>query len=431
MRGPHGDVPVLARFERSDAAVDPQLFGGVDRHQRERLVLRQPAVFHGLGGFGVQAARQFGIVGIDRDEDALAHHDRGVVRRGVCGLHLVAPPVGEGGAAGAVRGDFLGDAISLQHVLERRDAEAHLLGQPDQHQGFVGAVGVRVDQPFAFEHLDERLELQVAARRNGQWGAFPLLDRLALLVVAAPLLLVGARLGERLTDHVEHAHAGRRVAAILAGRRRGVRALRVLAHRELDAGRSSLEQQTLGVGAPAQLDDRVPAADRVGAAVQDVGRGQAAGEVAKDVDVGGVQHVLDADHRAHRRAPFVDRIGGDVRMGIDEAWRDELARHVDDVGARRDVDVGADRGNLAVAEKDGPVRDRAAARHREHRGTAKRDDPAATLRLPGERCSAGLRQCEGNGQAKGTSRVQSANHSNLQLPVRGFGRPMAAPSQRR
>ena len=65
-----------------------------------------------------------------------------------------------------MRGDLLGDLVALEHVLEGRDLEAHLVGEPDQHQDLVGAVAVRVHEPLAFEDLDQRLELQIAARRQ-------------------------------------------------------------------------------------------------------------------------------------------------------------------------------------------------------------------------------------------------------------------------
>jgi hypothetical protein len=64
-------------------------------------------------------------------------------------------------------------------------------------------------------------------------------------------------------------------------------ALRVFAERELDARHRALEDEVLGARlAPAQLDDLVLAADRVGAAVEHVGDRQSAGEIAVDVDVG-------------------------------------------------------------------------------------------------------------------------------------------------
>ena len=119
-----------------------------------------------LGGFGVEAARVLGAVGIDRHQHAALVHQRGVVGNGVFGFHLVGPPVGERRAAGAVLRHFVGDLVAFENVLERRDLEAHLFGQPHQHQRFVGAIGMRVDQPLAFEDFHQRLELQIAARHR-------------------------------------------------------------------------------------------------------------------------------------------------------------------------------------------------------------------------------------------------------------------------
>ena len=110
--------------------------------------------------------------------------------------------------------------------------------------------------------------------------------------------------------------------------------------------------------APAQFDHLVLAADRVGAAVEHVRDGQAAGEVAVDVDIGRREHVLDPGHRAHRRAAFVDRVGGDVRVAVDDARRDELAGGVDDLGAGGNRDVRADCRHFAVAQDDRSVLDR-------------------------------------------------------------------------
>ena len=65
-----------------------------------------------------------------------------------------------------MRGDLLRDLVALEHVLEGRDLEAHLVGEADHHQDFVGAIAVRVDEALALEDLDERVELQVAPRRQ-------------------------------------------------------------------------------------------------------------------------------------------------------------------------------------------------------------------------------------------------------------------------
>ena len=90
---PDHDIGVLARFERADACVDAQLPGRIDRHQRQRLIVRQSTPVDRLGGFGVQAPGVFGAVGVDRDQHAaLVHHGR-VVRNAVLGFDLVGPPI--------------------------------------------------------------------------------------------------------------------------------------------------------------------------------------------------------------------------------------------------------------------------------------------------------------------------------------------------
>jgi hypothetical protein len=120
--------------------------------------------------------------------------------------------------------------------------------------------------------------------------------------------------------------------------------------------------------------------DRIRAAVQHVGDGQAAGQIAIDVDVGRIEDVFDTGHRADRRPAFVDRIGRDVRMTIDDARRHEPARRIDDVGARGNRDVLSDRRDLSAAQDDGAVLD-GALRHGDDRRVADGDDGVGRSRL--------------------------------------------------
>ncbi len=284
----------------------------------------------------------------------LVRHQPGVAGDRVFRFDLVAPPVGERGRAGAVRRDFLRDLVALEHVLERRDLEAHLVGDADHHQNLVRAVRVTVDEPFAFENLDERVELQIAFGRQ-HVGVLRLLR-----LVVLPRLLVHLRARERVAHDVLHALARRRIPP-RSGTGLLTRPLHVFAERELDAGQRAFEHQIFAPRlAPPQLDDDGLAADRVGAAVQDVRHREPAGEVAIDADVGRIEHVAHPGHRAHGRRALVDRVVGDVRVGVDDARRDELAGAVIDVGARRNRRVGADGGDLAVAHDDGAVGNRAA-----------------------------------------------------------------------
>jgi hypothetical protein len=167
MRGVQHQVRVLADLDRADALVDAELRGRVDRDQLEGLFFSEAAVLHRLGGFLVQVSMLFGAVGVDRHGHAALRHQRRVVRRRVVCLDLVGPPVGERRGPGTMLRDFVGDLVALEHVLQRGDAEFEVLGDTQQLQDLVGAIGVRMHETLAFEHLDEWLELQVAPRCGG------------------------------------------------------------------------------------------------------------------------------------------------------------------------------------------------------------------------------------------------------------------------
>src|SRR5690606_28871236 len=131
---------------------------------------------------------------------------------------------------------------------------------------------------------------------------------------------------------------------------------------ELDALRRALEEQIVGVRAPAELDDGVLPADRVRAAVQDVHGGDAAGERTVDADVIRGEHVLDADHRADADGALVDRIGGRVGVRVDDPGGHVHPGGVHDGRAARRLQALADGGDLAVPDQDVAALDRAVGR---------------------------------------------------------------------
>src|SRR5690606_37438935 len=121
------------------------------------------------------------------------------------------------------------------------------------------------------EDLDERLELEIASWR----------DRVGIrslrLLVILPGLLVGLRPRERVADDVLDAHPGERITPRAAAPS-SLDVLRVLAERELDPRHRPFEEQFFSLlRPPAQLDHGVLAADRVGAAVEDVRGRETAG----------------------------------------------------------------------------------------------------------------------------------------------------------
>src|SRR5262249_2665891 len=163
-----------------------------------------------------------------------------------------------------------------ENVLEGADFEAEFLGDTKKHENFVFAIAVGVDVALAFENFDKRIEAKVAARRRQILFAGS-----DFLIVGVPRVFVVARFGEGAANGFFHTHAGSGIAALTAGDRE-IRALGVFAESEFDSGYSAFERKLLRRLAPAQFDHDRLAAYGVGAAVENVCRGDAAGEIAKD-----------------------------------------------------------------------------------------------------------------------------------------------------
>ena len=115
-------------------------------------------------------------------------------------------------------------------MLERSDFEAKLFRDAKQHQDFILTVAVRVHVAFSFQHFDKRFEAQIAARRDKVFFASS-----NALVVLIPRFLVIPRFAERPANRFFDSHARGGIPPGLS-RYAEVRALRIFAQRELDAG---------------------------------------------------------------------------------------------------------------------------------------------------------------------------------------------------
>ena len=132
------------------------------------------------------------------------------------------------------------------------------------------------------------------------------------------------------------------------------RALRILAQRKLDAGHGPFENDVVRILAPAQLDHCTLAADRVGAAVQDIGGRDAARQRAVNGDIFGVQYVFDPHHRRDRNRAFIDAVGRDMGVAVDDARHHVLAGAIYDLRSGRHHYLLASFDDLAVANHHGP-----------------------------------------------------------------------------
>ena len=70
--------------------------------------------------------------------------------------------------------NLIGQLIPFQHMLEAADLHAELLHQAQQHQDFILAIGVAVNQVPAFEDFTCGFEFEVTS--GGGWtGETPVL----------------------------------------------------------------------------------------------------------------------------------------------------------------------------------------------------------------------------------------------------------------
>ena len=81
--------------------------------------------------------------------------------------------------------------------------------------------------------------------------------------------------------------------------------LGIFAKRKFDSRQRALKRQFARGFAPTQLDHNSLPADWICAAMKNIRRGNAAGKIAINIDVIGIQYVSDICHRRNRRPRFV------------------------------------------------------------------------------------------------------------------------------
>src|SRR2546423_229867 len=268
------------------------------------------------------------------------------------------------------------DLVAFQHVLKSSDLETELVCNAYEHQNFIRAIAVRVDVASPFQNFNERFKLQIPARLN-QITFAALLRRTKFI----PRAFVIACACERLAYSFLYAHARRGVASPLSRNLRKVRALWILAERELNAGQSAGERKLFNRTTVLQFHNERLSTDGVARSMQHIDGRYAACQFAVDVDVRWIKHVSHVHHRSDRERQFVHSINHSVRVAINYAGRDVLSRSINDASVGGRAQVLTDVCYLTVMNQNVRVLNRA-VRSRQHSRIANQSIAAACgLRL--------------------------------------------------
>jgi hypothetical protein len=190
-----------------------------------------------------------------------------------------------------------------------------------------------------------------------------------------------------VTDDFLRAHARPGITPFVAA------ALGIFAQRELHRARRACQLQVLGQAAPSQLDDHVLAADRVGRAVLDHRRGQAAGELPVHCDVVECDHVAHVDLGDDRGSGLIHVAHAGVDVRIDQAGGHVFPRAINHDGSGRRAEPLPHLGDLASADQDigtfhatlRPLRPDRRVANEDCRGLLRRRGHAEVHRRPDER----------------------------------------------
>src|SRR5436305_4164662 len=131
------------------------------------------------------------------------------------------------------------------------------------------------------------------------------------LVVFLPDCLIVLRFREGLADHLFDTHASAGITALGSGALIEITWLRlplalgIFSQGKLDSGGCAFKGHLLRGLAPSKFDDFRLSTNGISATVQYVRNSESARQAAIDVDVGGIDDVLDVYHRGIRDVSFI------------------------------------------------------------------------------------------------------------------------------
>src|SRR5205085_9509481 len=170
-------------------------------------------------------------------------------------------------------------------------------------------------------------------------------------------------------------------ASPLSRNLRKVRALWILAERELDAGQSAWERKLFDRATVLQFHNERLSAYGVARSMQHVDGRHAACQFAVDVDVRWIKHVSHVHHRSDRERQFVHGINHSVRVAINYAGRNELSGRINDASISGRAQVLADVCYLPIVNQNVRVLKRAVRSRQDSRIANQSIAAARGLRL--------------------------------------------------
>ncbi len=332
-----GNRALLSPRQCPEAVFQPELNGGIPRAECEGGLGIHLAVADGLGRLRVEPTNHFVGIGIDGGNHPGQVHHGDVPGNRVDDLELVRPPIRKGGGHGALGGKFRRDLVALQNMLEGGPLDAEILANPQEHEDFIGPIGMALD-------------VDVVPQDGGQGfkAHVPSKSRILALLTGSLGVIASRSEGPPVNRFDPHPAGGETLPTVVP-----IGLLDVFPQCELDSllgpGDSEVGDALAGI---VQLPDGGLSPHRIGGTVEGLSHRAAPRGCPENPHILGLNHVADAALGADGDRSLVDGGKGKVAVGVDDAGHDVPASGIHGWDRTQGMDVPTHAGDFPFFDEE-------------------------------------------------------------------------------